>query len=62
MPPRAFRLEAKSEVIGLRLRHATAPAMPAGRQFKVLLSSRAPAQLSLALRLPARATKGSRTS
>jgi len=61
MPPRAFRLEAKSEPAGVRLRHASAQAMSAGRQFKVLLSSRAPAQLSLALGLPALGAKGSRT-
>jgi hypothetical protein len=61
MPPRPFRLEAKTDMAGIQLRHATAPSMSAGRQFKVLLSSRAPAQLSLALGLPALGAKGFRT-
>jgi len=61
MSARPFQLIAKADVAGMRLSHATAHPMSAGRQFKVLLSSRAPAQLSLALGHPALGAKGSRT-
>ncbi len=61
MPPSLFRLDAKSELAGLLLRPA-APTASAGRQFKVLLNSRAPAQLSLALGSPpAPGARGFRT-
>jgi hypothetical protein len=62
MSARPFRLQAKPEAAGIQLRQASAPSMSAARQFKVLLSSRAPAQLSLALGFPAHGAKGSRTT
>jgi hypothetical protein len=61
MTPRPFRLEAASEPAGIARRHAAAPASSAGREFKVLLSSRAPTQLPLALASSAPDAKGFRT-
>jgi hypothetical protein len=62
MSPRPLRLEGQADTAGIELRHATAQAMSAKHPFKVLLSSRAPAQLSLALGHPAPGAKGSRTT
>jgi hypothetical protein len=61
MPPLSLRTESNGQVARV-LGKASAHAASAGRQFKVLLSSRAPAQLSLfAFGLPAHNVKGSRT-
>jgi hypothetical protein len=63
MTPRLFRLEAQRELAGaLSSRPTTAQGAAAGRRFKVLLCSRAPAQLSLALgSAPATGAKDFRT-
>ena len=61
MPALSLRSELNG-IVAPGLRNANAPASSAGRQFKVLLSSHAPAQLSLfALGLPAQPVKVSRT-
>lgn len=61
MPALSLRTEVNGHA-GLALRAASAQVSSAGRQFKVLLSSRTPAQLSLfAFALPTQHVKVSRT-